>query len=224
MNTMNDPNNSPSIQFTVDAEHTGVRTVGCLTFVLGTVGSFLILNSIVPNGGLIIGGASIALAVGLTFIADNLTKRYWPSNRFIQIIDDIIQLVQNDVTQAKLDTSQTVNFMAWHFEASRHPRVPKGWYVVASALEQDGEYIVSYTIASPKDFDNLPLSRLSTKYERKKDKSGDNRDLRKAGNIRRIEQAEAFRAEEGAEFLLEDYQAYLDYLVDTYPSWMPKDK
>ena len=224
MNTMNNPNNSPSIQFTVDAEHTGVRTVGCLTFVFGTVGFFLIINSIVPNGGLIVGGISIAMAVALTYIADNLTKRYWPSNRFIQVIGDIIQLAKNDIAQAQLDTTQTINFMAWHFEAARHPRVPRGWYVVASALEQDGEYIVSYTIASPKDFDNLPLSRLSTKYERKKDKNDDSRDLRKAGNIRRIEQAEAHRSEEGAELVLEDYQAYLDYLVDTYPLWMPKDK
>lgn len=224
MNTMNNPNTPPSIQFSVDAEHAGVRTIGCLTFLIGTVGTFLILNTIVPNGGLLVGGASIAIAVGLTYLSDKLTKQYWPSNRFIQIVGDLIQLAKNDISQAQIDTSQTVNFIAWHFEAARHPRVPKGWFVVANALEQDGEYIVSYTISSPEDFEAMPLSRLSTKYERKKDKKEDSRDLRKAGNIRRIEQAEAHRGEAGAEMIPEDYREYLDYLVDTYPTWMPKDK
>lgn len=221
---MNNPNNPPSIQFTVDIEHTGVRTVGCLTFLIGSVFSFLVLNTITPNGGLIIVGVSIAIAVGLTYTSDYLTKRYWPSNRFVQVVDDVIQLAKNDLVQSQVDTSQNVNLLMWHFEASRHPRVPKGWYVVATALEQDGEYIITYSIASPDDLQALPLSRLSTKYERKQNKSDENRDLRKAGNIRRVEQAELLRGDLGAEMSLEDYQEYLDYLMDTYTSWMPKDK
>lgn len=224
MDTTNNPNYPPSIQFTVDVEHTGVRTIGCLTFLAGFIVCFVLLNSIIPNGGLIVVGISIAIAMGLTYTSDYLTKRYWPSNRFLQIIDDVVQLAQNDLVETKVDTSQDVNLLMWHFEASRHPRVPRGWYVVATALEQDGEYVITYSIASPDDFQALPLSRLSTRYERKKNKSDDTRDLRKAGNIRRIEQAESHRGEFGAEMLLEDYQEYLDYLVETYPSWMPKDR
>jgi hypothetical protein len=224
MNTLNDPNSAPSIEFAVDPDHAGVRTVGCFTFAFGTIGSFLILNSLITNGGLLVAGASIAIAVALTYIADNVTKHYWPSNRFVQVIDDVIQLAQNDIAETQLNTSETINFLSWHFEASRHPRVPRGWFVVANALEQDGEYIITYTIASPQDLESLPLSRLSTKYERKKNKKDEARDLRKAGNIRRIEQAEAFRGNVGAEMNLEEYREYLDYLVETYPTWMPKDK
>ena len=220
----NDPNLSPTIEFAVDNEHTGVRAVGCVTFLVGTAVSFLILNAIFPGGGLIVLGAALAIAIGSTYGADYLTKKYWPSNRHIQFLGDMIQLVQADVLQGQIDAGQNVNLLMWHFEARRHPRVPKGWYVVANALEQDGEYIVTYSIASPDDFGALPFSRLSTQFQRKKSKRGETRDLRKAGGIRRIEQAEFHRGEFGAEMSLEDYQAYLDYLADTYTSWMPKDK
>ena len=214
---------SPDLEFAVDHEHGGVRTLGCLTFLAGTVVSFLILNTIFANGGLIVVGAALVIAVGLTYGMDHLMKRYWPSNRAVQFIGDLIQLVQGGDLQGEIDASQHVNLLMWHFEAGRHPRVPKGWYVVANALEQDGEYIVTYSIVSPADFENLPLSRLSTRYQRKK-KKGEAPDLRKAGSVRRIAQAEYHRGELGAEMPLEDYQAYLDYLADTYISWMPKDK
>ncbi len=224
MNRMNDPNQPPTIEFAVDHEHGGVRTVGCVSFSIGAVVSFLILNAVFPNGGLIVLGAALAIAIGLTYAADYLAKKYWPSNRYIQFLDDMIQLVQANKVQSEIDAQQNVNLLMWHFEARRHPRVPKGWYVVANALEQEGEYIVTYSIASPQDFEALPLSRLSTKFQRKKSKRGETRDLRAAGSIRRIEQAEFHRGELGAEMSLEDYQAYLDYLTDTYTSWMPKDK
>ena len=220
----NDPNQPPAIEFAVDSEHGGIRAVGCITFLIGTAASFLILNAIFLNGGLIVLGAALAVAVGLTYGADYLTKKYWPSNRYVQFLGDMIQLVQADALQSQIDAGQNVNLLMWHFEARRHPRVPKGWYVVANALEQDGKYIVTYSIAAPDDFEVLPLSRLSTQFQRKKSKRGEALDLRKAGNIRRIERAEFHRGQFGAEMSLEDYQAYLDYLADTYTSWMPKDK
>ena len=218
------PNQPPTIEFAVDSEHGGIRAVGCVTFLIGTAVSFLILNAILPNGGLIVLGAALAIAVGLTYGADYLTKKHWPSNRCIQFLGDMIQLVQADALQSQIDAGQNVNLLMWHFEARRHPRVPKGWYVVANALEQEGKYIVAYSIAAPGDFGALPLSRLSTRLQRKKNKRGETRDLRKAGDIRRIERAEFHRGQCGAEMSLEDYQAYLDYLTDTYTSWMPKDK
>ncbi len=224
MPKLNSPDMIPNLEFAVDKEHSGVRMVGCLTFLIGSVLSYLILNTIIPNGGLLVIGAALAISIGLTYAADYLTKTYWPSNRTIQFVDDIIRLVKGDMIQGEIDAAYNVNLLMWHFEAKRHPRVPKGWYVVANALEQDGEYIVSYSIVSPEDFAALPLSRLSARYQRKKDKKDDTRDLREAGNMRRISQAEFHRAELGAEMSPEDYHAYLDYLADTYTSWMPKDK
>ncbi len=224
MQKLGPPGEMPSLEFEVDKEHSGVRMLGCLTFFISAIGSYLIINTIIPNGGLITLGAALAIAVALTYGADHLSKTYWPSNRAIQFIDDVILLVKGNQVQGEIDAAQNVNLLQWHFEARRHPRVPKGWYVVANALEQDGEYIVSYSIASPADFDALPLSRLSQKYQRKKKKKDDSRDLREAGSQRRIAQAEFHRGEFGAELSLEDYHAYLDYLADTYTSWMPKEK
>lgn len=224
MRNLNAPDLAPTIEFAVDSEHSGVRMLGCFTFLFGAVISFLALNTLVPNGGLITIGAAIAIAVGLTYAADFFSKKYWPSNRTIQFLGDIVQLTQSNKVQGEIDAGRNVNILMWHFEARRHPRVPKGWYVVANALEQDGEYITTYSIVSPADFDSLPLSRLSARYQRKKGKKDEVRDLRKAGNMRRIEQAEFYRGEFGAEMSAEDYSSYLEYLADTYTSWMPKDK
>lgn len=222
---LNAPDAAPSIEFEVDREHSGVRMVGCVTFGFGALLSYLILGSIIPQGGLITIGAALFIAVALTYGADYLTKRYWPSNRFIQFAGDVIKLVGGGKVQGAIDAEQNVNLLMWHFEARRHPRVPKGWYVVANALEQDGEYIVTYSIVSPTDFESMPLSRLSVKYQRKKKrKNEDGRDLREAGAYRRLAQAEFHRGELGAEMSQEDYYAYLDYLADTYTAWMPKDK
>lgn len=222
---LNAPDAAPSIEFEVDREHSGVRMVGCVAFGFGSLLSYVILSSIIPQGGLITIGAALFIAVALTYGADYLTKRYWPSNRFIQFAGDVIKLVSGGKVQGAIDAEQNVNLLMWHFEAKRHPRVPKGWYVVANALEQDGEYIVSYSIVSPTDFESMPLSRLSVRYQRKKKrKNDDGRDLREAGAHRRIAQAEFHRGELGAEMSQEDYYAYLDYLADTYTAWMPKDK
>lgn len=222
---LNAPDQAPNIEFEVDREHSGVRMVGCFTFIIGALVSYLIISSVLPFGGLITIGAALIIAVGLTYGADYLTKRYWPSNRYIQFLGDMIKLVSGSKVQGAIDAGQNVNLLMWHFETKRHPRVPKGWYVVANALEQDGEYIVAYSIVSPTDFEAMPLSRLSVKYQRKKKrKNEEGPDLREAGSYRRIAQAEFHRGELGAEMSQEDYYAYLDYLADTYTSWMPKDK
>ena len=221
---LNAPDELPNIEFEVDREHSGVRMVGCVTFIVGALVSYWILSSIIPQGGLITIGVALAVSVGLTYFADYLTRRFWPSNRAVQFVGDIIQLVNGSKIQSAIDAEQNVNLLMWHFEAKRHPRVPKGWYVVANALEQDGEYIITYSIVSPTDFEGLPLSRLSLRHQSKKRKKEDGRDLREAGNYRRIAQAEFHRGELGAEMSPEDYHAYLDYLADTYTSWMPKDK
>lgn len=224
MRTLNAPERAPDLIFQVDREHSGVRMLGCFTFLFSAIFSYFLISSLFSNGGLLAVGASLAIAVALTYLSDHLAKRYWPSNRFIQFADDMIQLLKGEQLQGAIDGGATVNLLMWHFEAKRHPRVPKGWYVVANALEQDGEMIVSYSIASPADFEALPLSRLSVKYQKKKRKKGEAQNLREAGAQRRIAQAEFHRGELGAELTLDDYHAYLDYLADTYTSWMPKDK
>ncbi len=225
MRKLNAPDAAPDIEFEVDREHSGVRMVGCTAFIIGAIGSYFLLSALIVNGGLLTLGAALALGVGLTYAADYAAKTWWPSNRYLQFAGDMIQLARGDRAQGQIDASRDVNFFMWHFEAKRHPRVPKGWYVVANALEQDGDYIVSYSILSPKDFEALPLARLSTRYQRKKKgKNDESGDLKEAGAQRRIVRAEFHRGELGAEMSPEDYHEYLDYLANTYTAWMPKSK
>lgn len=215
------------LHITVDTEHGGIRTVGCFTFILGTIVSFIILQNLISDGGLLVGFASVLIGLGLTYFSDTMLKRYWPSSRAIQINDDAILVTNNNKIELHIDPNQTVNLIMWHFEAPKHPRVPKGWYVIASALEQEGTFIASYSIASPDDFSALPLAKQSIKFERKKkDKKGAStttRDLRAAGQQRRIEEAEFHRGEFGAEMKLADYRLFIDQLIKQFPAWMPQD-
>ena len=225
MQPLNAPDQAPAIEFAVDSEHSGVRLVGCSTFAISALAAFLVLNSIVVGGGLITIVLAVFLAVCMTYLADYLSKRFWPSNRAVQFVGDLIHLTKGGKVQSQIDAAQTVNILLWHFAVKKHPRVPKGWYVVANALEQEGDYLATYSIVSPAVFEALPLSRLSKAYQRKRGKrKNDKSDLREAGADRRLGRAEFIRGEFGAEMSPEDYHAYLEYLADTYPTWMPKEK
>ena len=224
MQQMNAPDQAPTLEFAVDSEHSGIRLVGCFTFAISAIALYFALNAIFPGGGLIIIAAALALAVGMTYLADYLSKRYWPSNRVLQFLGDLVQLRKAGKAQAEIDLAQAVNILFWHFAVKKHPRVPKGWYVVANALEQDGEHLATYSIVSPDDFKALPLSRLSKAYQRQRKSKKEKNEMRKAGVDRRLARAEFFRGEFGAEMTPEDYHAYLEYLADTYPEWMPKEK
>jgi len=230
METIQNQTSTPAdnqLHITVDTEHGGIRAAGCFTFMLGTIISFVILQNIFVNGGLLVGFASVLIGLGLTYFSDTMLKRYWPSTRAIQVKDDAILITNNNKIELHIDPNQTVNLIMWHFEAPKHPRVPKGWYVIANALEQEGTFIASYSIASPDDFVKLPLSKHSIKFERKKKDKKDNnsstRDLRAAGQQRRIEEAEFHRGEFGAELKLVDYNLYIDHLMIHFPTWMPQN-
>ena len=224
MQQLNAPDQAPHIEFAVDSEHSGIRLVGCFTFAISSLLAFFLLNAIIVGGGLITIVLAIFLAVAMTYAADHLSKRFWPSNRAIQFVGDLIHLTKAGKAQSEIDAALTVNILFWHFAVKKHPRVPKGWYVVANALEQDGEYLATYSIVSPDAFQALPLSRLSKQYQRKSKRKNAKSDLREAGVDRRLGRAEFIRGEFGAEMSPEDYHAYLEYLADTYPAWMPKEK
>ena len=58
MRTLNAPQRAPDLVFEVDREHSGVRLVGCLTFLIGAIASYALLSALIPNGGLIVAGAA----------------------------------------------------------------------------------------------------------------------------------------------------------------------
>ena len=114
--------------------------------------------------------------------------------------------------------------LTWNFQVKRSSRIKKGWYVLSVSLEQEGEFIPVYTFASPEDFETFSMAdRFTTliKRDRNKDKEKPaGGSMRRAGEQRRLHEAEYDRGMNGAEVTLEQFIEYLDHLQLNYPSWM----
>ncbi len=209
----------------VDEEHSGVRLAGCLVFLVTVVVSFMLINSLTFGGQPALSAiGSVVIALGLTYLTDYVYKRISPSTRMVEVSVDTIRITNKGEVERTLDPQQQVNLLLWYFEAPKHPRVPKGWYVVCSALEQDNQYIPVYTLVEPKVFEQFAYAQDYFKHNRKdkrKKKDDVGRDLRLAGQQRRIEEAEAERGFYGAETSPEQYQQYMAYLTEHFAKWMP---
>lgn len=209
------------LSISVDPEHGALRfAVIMLFFAVAAVG-YAIINSILPQQGFnfiaAIGGLIISAVIvqGL----DNQLKARWPSGRRVEVEGRTIRTVLKDRVQREIDGSQHTNVHTWRFEITKRARAPKGWYVVALALQQDDTYIPVYTFMSPQDFERLPLrNEFEVLKPRKQSDSGD---MREAGRERRLRTAEAARWHEGAEMAAEDFNAYIAYLQTHFSKWMP---
>ena len=126
--------------------------------------------------------------------------------------------VQNDI-----DANQRVNVLLWRFQINRRSRVPKGWFMVACALEQDNLYLPVYTFMSLKDLENIKNStgHFTLLQSQKEAKKQGNDNMRLAGEQRRLHTAESARWMEGAEMTQADFMALIRQLQEQYPQWMP---
>lgn len=204
----------------VDAEHAGLRMVGCSSFIVGVVAVFMLVATIIPNAVILnlliaLGGGAL-LAYGL----EQILRRQWPSGRRLVADHDSIALYHKDRVEAEIDPQAYTNVLAWHFEVKRNSRVRKGWYVIGFALEQDGEYIPVYTFAPPETFDEMSFVTYFKRLKDPKKQKEDTKSLRLAGEQRRLYEAERIRGINGAEVTFEQFEAYLAYLQSTFPKWM----
>lgn len=209
------------VVFDVDAEHLGVRLSGCVSFIgLGLIsffaGAFVLQNSF--SAALV---AFIVSAVGANVIERSLKGR-WKSGRAIALIDDTITLAKQSQVERKLDAGQHINILMWHFVVKRSSRVKKGWHVVAVALEQNDDRISAYTFASPEEFSDMNHHKLFTKLEKedKKDEKPKVSSMKRAGEQRRLFEAELERSVIGAELRLDQFIDFIDVLQEKYPDWM----
>lgn len=205
----------------VDAEHTGIRLAGCLTLVGSLVISFVILNAIIPDFWIISGILAVITSAAATHFMDRILKGRWESGRTLSANDEAITISNQDRIERQVDPQQQVNVLTWRFVIKRSGRARKGWYVVALSLEQDGEYVPVYTFVPPDELHDMPLSKRFTELNKKKKaKAGSDRDLRAAGEQRRLMEAEQDRGLAGAEVTYEQFTAFLAYLQANYPNWM----
>jgi hypothetical protein len=213
-------------EFRVDPEPTSLRLALVIILLAGMLlGCFLtsvvfdvVLYSILTLlGGIIVGAVVLQTA-------EKTLKSYWKSNHFVHVNYDAIYAITGDTKRQEIDPTQQVNVYMWRFIIHRRSRVPKGWFVVAIALEQDDVYLPVFTFASPKVFANIPFSMQFTKLLSKKERDGHyggKDSLRVAGEQRRLLTAESARDLHGVEMENDDFVRYLQLLQSNFSKWMP---
>lgn len=208
----------------VDREHSGIRAVGCVSFlVIGAI-AFLLTLQIIRDAVVIAIFAGLGIAALSTYALDRFLQRRWPSGREVQISDAEIRIAKHNQTERSINPQQQVNVLLWHFSVTRNSRARKGWHVVACSLEQDGAYLPVYSFGPPEKTKELPFWSQFTALQRKSKKidAASDRELKLAGEQRRLHQAELDRGDAGAEMTLEQFTEYIAHLQKQFPRWMPQ--
>lgn len=213
-----------SLTFQVDREHVRLRLGVVVLFVVLWLITFAIVNAVIPSTGLnIIAGliAFVAAAIGGRLIEPRL-KQIWPSGRHLEMDGQGARLMNNGQVQSAIDAAATTNVHYWRFKIPRRGRMPKGWYVVACALQQDDTYLTVYTFASPEKTEHLnQITRFTDLVSQKgKPDKAKAESLRAAGEQRRLHLAEEHRWHNGAELSNEDFEQFLRSLNGQFPLWI----
>lgn len=161
--------------------------------------------------------AGLIVGAGAMQVAERYFKPRWQSDKHLMLQQDSIGLRHKSKHEQLIDPEQHVNVLTWRFEVPRRTRVPKGWYVVALALEQDDVYLPVYTLISPTDFQQIPLT---DQFHRLTKKQEDQRNLRLAGQQRRLLRAEQARNFSGYELQQHDFITLIHWLQKHFPNWM----
>ncbi len=215
--------NSPTLSYPVDAEHGGIRLSVVLVFVVTWIVTYLLLNVLIASEGLNIiamFGSFVVTAI-ITQQLERLLRSRWPSGRRVDITPEHIRIMKGNQLQESIDADKQVNVLLWRFKIKRRSRVPKGWFMVACALEQDDIYLPVYTFLSPEDNEKLKVPTHFTLLTSAKESGEAKTDLRLAGVQRRLHTAESARWMSGAEMNQDDFVNYVKQLQEHYPQWMP---
>ncbi len=210
-------------RFPLDPEHGWLRFAMLVIFVVVWLVVFLLGQVLIVFDGSVI--ISIVAGFGLAALSaqrlEGPLKQRWPSGRSVSVTDRSIRLLRREELQESLDTAQEVNVLTWRFRINRRARVPKGWNMVALALEQDDRHIPVYTFMPQDDLEALrnPGRFVALQGRRQRKESGD---LRLAGEQKRLHSAEQLRWLQGGEMSREDFVACLRHLQERFPAWMPE--
>lgn len=207
----------------LDPIHEGIKFAEMGGFLggglLGYIGATVALGN-----PLIAAVAGLGAAVGSSMGLGRYLKSHWPSGRELVADSEHIAITRHGKNQYLINATLQVNVLTWYFEVKKdHPRARKGWYLLALALEQDDSIVILYCALPPKEFENIKLAKAFTKLERskEKDKAADSiSGMRRAGEQRRLYEAEVIRQMDGGDMESSDFLAFLDFLQANYPHWM----
>ncbi len=221
---MIDQNPSPAgvLRFPVDSEHSGVRLAVLVGFIVSAAILFVIANAVIPSQGLNIVAGLIAFAgaVGVSRVFEPFLKARWPSGRALEVTREAIRVTRHSQTQVEIGSFEPIQIHLWRFPVKRRARVPKGWYVMACALEQDDNWVAVYTFAPPDQSDQL-ARLVSFPVLTPPDSKRQSDSLRVAGEQRRLLTAEQHRWHDGAEMQLADFEKFARQLKEQFPQWIP---
>ncbi|MCC6802778.1 MAG: hypothetical protein IT319_07835 [Anaerolineae bacterium] len=210
----------------VDTEHGGIRLVVILTFIGIWAVSFFIINALIRSEG--IGVLAIFLgfpvAYGITALLERFLKKRWPSGRYVEIDRNSIRLKKRGVLQAEVLSEDPATTLLWTFKISKRARVPKGWSMLACAIQHENESLSIYTFMSPAQVESFDMASQFKKLvapRKGKDNEDMREDLRLAGEQRRLRDAENHRWMFGAEMTPTDFMNYLSRLNTQFSEWMP---
>lgn len=217
-----------SIKFSVDPIHSGLRMAVLGSFFGAGIVSLATGLMLIPNGAFLAVLLSGATAAGASVGTERYLKNKWPSGREFLADSERIALAKRGKIEAVVDVTKQVNILAWRFEVKKDgPRAKKGWHLLGLGLEQDDNTVVIYSAASQEDFKKMPLSGAFTRLEKAKNIEKSNLSsssgIRRAGEQKRLFQAEIVRQMIGGDMLFEQFVETIEFLQAKYPQWMITD-
>jgi hypothetical protein len=221
--------NTSPITIPVDNEHGALRLSVVAIFIVIWVITYMIANSLISSEGFNLVALIAAFAVSgiVARASEQALQKSWPSGRSVQMDDSGVRILSKGNVQIQIDTSEPFSILLWRFQTNRRSRVPKGWYVIACALEQDDNYLTVYSFAAPAQAEILQQHiRFATLTSEKDGSAKDTRQdsLRVAGEQRRLRLAETFRWNSGAEMALPEFEQFLDRINGQFSQWMPANR
>jgi hypothetical protein len=194
-------------------------------FLLTAIAGYVLIGAVLGIGACsplsVVGG--LGLAAGVLQLVERSLKSRWTSNRFVVIAEDTIHLLRKGQQRQEIEPEAQVNVLMWRFEVSRRTRVPKGWFVVSMALEQNDVYLPVYALMSPDMLNEKGLSaHFPALISKKQNEFQRDTDLRRAGLQQRLHTAEVARSVEGVEMTVDNFIDYIRALQSRFPDWMPE--
>lgn len=201
-----------------------MRLTVVLIFIVVWIASFIILSMVIPNEGLSLLAVLLGFGVayGVTALLERFLKTRWPSGRAVQIDRDGVRMIKKGAVQGEILAEDPANALLWSFKIAKRARVPKGWSMMACALEFESQYLAVYTFMSPAQLGEYAASdQFKLLASKRKGKDDAREDLRMAGEQRRLHEAENNRWLFGAEMTPPDFIAYVARIKAQFPEWMP---
>lgn len=208
------------LRFSVDPEHSGLRLAVILSLFGLAALIFVFITLLLPGLGALI---ALFVSLGIGYLAASLLerqlKRRWPSGRVLELDVRAARLLRKTDVEMQIDGGLRVDVLCWRFEVRGRGRVPRGWYMVACALQQGDKAISAYTFMPQRRFEALAGHERFTVLSPARETRGQpGSDMRLAGEQRRLKDAEYRRWQAGAELTPDDFERYVMRVFDLFAS------